>query len=353
MSAAGAHLKGAQARSEQNGIPELAAHVHFCQLAEACGIEHLLTAFGFHRADPVALASALGVLTEKVNFLVAARSGVAAPTLFAQQINTISALTNGRVCINIVAGHSPQEFRYYGDFLSPDERYDRTDEFLTVLRGFWEGDGPVHFNGKYYQVEGGILRTPFVSDTRSSPEIYLGGKSERAFELAALHASCLLTMPEAPETLAPKIQALLRTGTEVGLLVSVLARQSKEEAVTDAYAMIASLGSEALKTHRDFRKGSVSEAFNSALALGEREEDWLCPWLWTGAVPYLGAPSVAIVGSYDAVACAIMEYKRIGVSQFLFMGWPDEAEMSRFGAEVLPRVRALETAQSPLVLNKP
>ena len=43
-------------------------------------------------------------------------------------------LTGGRVSLNIVAGHSPDEQRYYGDFLTHDERYERTDEFLTICR---------------------------------------------------------------------------------------------------------------------------------------------------------------------------------------------------------------------------
>ena len=60
-----------QARAAQNGVPDIAAHLAYCEAAEACGIESLLTAFGFHRPDPIALAAALGVLTSKVKFMVA------------------------------------------------------------------------------------------------------------------------------------------------------------------------------------------------------------------------------------------------------------------------------------------
>jgi alkanesulfonate monooxygenase len=37
-----------------------------------------------------------------------------------------------------------------------------------------------------------------------------------------------------------------------------------------------------------------------------------------------------------------MEYKQVGISQFLFMGWPDLDEMTYFGKEVLPLVREKE-----------
>jgi len=344
MSSVGEELKGSKARNQVSGVPDIDKHIEFCEHATSCGIEHVLTAFGFHRTDPIALAAALSMKTSKINFLVACRSGVASPTLFVQQINSVSAISNGRVCINMVAGHSPKEFRFYGDMLEPNKRYDRTDEFLTICNKFWNTQEPVNFAGDYYTVENGTLNTPFVSDSRSAPEIYLGGKSERAFELAAKHASCLLTLPDPPQEMRPKIEKLLKSGTDVGLLVSIITRETREEALEAAYSLIEPLGDSSLKAHKDFMKNSVSEAFNSVLHLGQNEKDWLCPYLWVGAVPYLGAPSISLVGSYEEVAQALMEYKDIGVTQFLFMGWPDKEEMSHFASGILPRVREMETS---------
>ena len=344
MSSVGEELKGSKARSEVSGVPNIKKHIEFCDHAAESGIEHVLTAFGFHRADPITLASALSVQTKDVNFLVACRSGVASPTLFVQQINSLSAVSNGRVCINIVAGHSPKEFRYYGDLLDPLYRYDRTDEFLEICTKFWSSDEPVNFAGKYYTIENGTLNTPFVSETRQAPELYMGGSSKRAYDLAKKYASCLLTMPDAPEIMEPKISDLLASGTEAGILVSLITRPTRDEALEAAKRLIKPLGDSSISAHTDFIKNSVSEAFNSTLNLGFDEKDWLSPNLWVGAVPYLGAPAIALVGSYEEVTEAIMEYKRIGVSQFLFMGWPDLSEMTHFSKGVLPKVREKETS---------
>src|SRR5690606_19351008 len=92
---------------------------------------------------------------------------------------------------------------------------------------------------------------------------------------------------------------------------------------------------------------SDSVAFTSTLATAEDPDSlWLTPSLWTGLVPYLGAPSVAFVGSYDQVAAALLELRdQAGVGEYLFMGWPDLEEMTRFAEQVRPRVRALEAAQ--------
>ena len=352
MSSVGEKWRGAKSRAAQSGIPDLDAHVDFCRRAEACGIDSVLTAFGFHRADPIVLASALGMLTTKIKFMVAVRSGVCSPTVLVQQVNTLSALTNGRICLNVVGGHTPNEQKGYGDFLSHDDRYARTDEFLTVCRAFWEGDGPVNFKGNYYHIENGRLNTPFVAPDRSGPEIFLGGSSPQAFGLAARHAHCLWTLPRRPEEMATRIKALLESGTEVGILASMIARPSRKEALSAAQSILAEVGDRARKTHQDFSRVSDSVAFTSTLALAEESSsDWLTDWLWTGAVPYLGAPAIALVGSYDEVTDGILEFTKAGVTQFLFLGWPDVPEMTAFNEEVRPRVLARYEADLDISLR--
>jgi alkanesulfonate monooxygenase SsuD/methylene tetrahydromethanopterin reductase-like flavin-dependent oxidoreductase (luciferase family) len=262
--------------------PDLEAHVDFCRRAEACGIDSVLTAFGFHRADPIVLASALGMLTTKIKFMIAVRSGICSPTVLVQQVNTLSALTNGRICLNVVGGHTPNEQKGYGDFLSHDDRYARTDGFLTVCRAFWEGDGPVNFKGNCYHIENGRLNTPFVAADRTGPEIFLGGSSAQAFGLAARHANCL---------------------------------------------------------------------WSATYALADKE--WLNPWLWTGAVRTHGAPGVALVGSFEEVASALIDYAEVGVTQFILSGWPKLDEMILFGNEIQPRVRKAERRRKKTANDPP
>lgn len=328
-----------QATAAMAGVLDLAAQIDFCRLAERNGIESMLMAFGFTRPDPLILSTALGAATESLVFLVACRSGVCSPTAFVQQVNTLSAMTNGRVAINIVAGHSPHEQAYYGDFLAHDERYARTEEFLDVCAAFWRREGPVSFDGKYYRIQDGRLNTPFVSPHRTSPEIYLGGNSELAEKLALKHASCLFRYPEAPQEVAAHARAFLAAGKEVALRVAVLGRATREEA-HEAAAALRETGRERAGTNRrEFVNRTESVAFRSTLDLADQSE-WVTPFLWTGMVPYAG--EACLVGSADDLAAAFLEYRDAGVSQFLLSGWPDREEMEFFGREVLPRVRALE-----------
>ncbi len=346
LSSVGDPTRRARAMTAMSGVPDLDAHVAFCRRAEECGIESLLMAFGFTRPDPLAWSAALARRTSAIKFLVAVRSGICSPTYFVQQVNTLSAVAGGRVCINVVAGRAPNEQRYYGDFLSHDERYARTDEFWTVCHALWRGDGPVDFAGSHYQIEGGKLDSVFVAPDRSRPEIYIGGNSEQAVALATRHADCLLTLPEAPERMAARIQPVLRAGTEVGLLVSLLSRPTRDEAVQAAGAVVKAAGERARTTHGEVRRRSDSVGFTSTYALAERDSSWPTPYLWTGAVPYMGAPSIALVGSPDEIVDALFEYREVGVSQFLFMGLPEDLEqMTFFGSQILPRVRDRERAR--------
>jgi alkanesulfonate monooxygenase len=343
MSSAAEPLRGALPRAMQSGLPNQRALAEFCRQAERCDIESVLTAVGFHRPDPIVLATALGPETERIKFMVAVRSGLHSPTAYVQQVNSVAAVTGGRICLNVVAGHTPEEQRGYGDFLDHDARYARTDEFLTICRALWESREPVTFEGAYYRVEKARLNLPFLAPDRESPEIFLGGNSPQAAELAVKHASCLLRLPDATERMRPAVEAVKSRGTEVGLLLSLIIRDSRAEAVAAAEAMLERLGDRPRQTHRAFRQRSDSVAFTSMLGLAESgESPWLSPTLWTGAVPYLGAPSVALVGSPDEVASALMEYREIGITQFLFMGWPDIEEMERFHREVVPLVRRRE-----------
>lgn len=343
LSQVGDKFRRSRSTNEMAGLLSLEAQINFCRAAEEIGIDSVLMALGFTRPDPMVLSAILGAYTTRIKFMIACRSGLISPASFVQQVNTLSALTGGRVHINMVMGHTPHELRYYGDFLPHDERYERTDEFLTICRAFWERDEAVNFNGKHYRIEGGKLNTPFVSNERSGPEIYLGGNSDLAEQLAARHASCLWRFPDAPERLRSRIAPLINQGIEVGLLVSIIARRSREEALEAAYSTIETVGEQSKEANKEFAQKSDSVGFRSNFNLAASGGvEWVTPYLWTGAIPYLGAPAIALVGSSEEIASAIWEYKQAGITQFLFMGWPDLEEMTFFGNEVLPLVRKKE-----------
>ncbi len=69
---------------------------------------------------------------------------------------------------------------------------------------------------------------------------------------------------------------------------------------------------------------------------------WLNRLLWAGFAPLYGPVWTTLLGSPADVAGALLEYRRLGVTQFIMSGWPELDEMVIFGRDVLPLVREAE-----------
>lgn len=320
-------------------MPDMEGWLKFSRCAEEAGIESVLMSFSRYEPDTLVVACALGQATKKLKFIVAYRSGLMQPTTFVQQVNTLSALIDGRVALNIVAGSSTAEQRGYGDFLDHDERYARADEFLGICRAFWGNGDEVVFKGKYFQVEGGKLHTPFVAPDRTAPEIYVSGHSEQAERLARTQGSCWLRLVDTPEKLSPLVARTREHGTEVCLRLCLVCRSTRDEALAAAHALLPDDDTE--KQERSILTGSDSQTLKQALAAAD-EVGWLNRNLWAGLVPFYGSSSITLVGTPEDLSEAFLAYKEIGVTQFIISGWPKLDEMIIFGREVLPLIRKAE-----------
>lgn len=319
--------------------PDMTGWLHFARHAEDAGIDSILVSFSRYEPDPFVVSCALGQATSRLKFIAAYRSGLMQPTTFVQQVNTVSTLTNGRIALNIVAGSSSAEQRGYGDFFSHDERYLRAEEFLEVCNSFWRANGEVNFEGKYYRVEQGKLHTPFLAPDRTAPEIYASGHSEPAERLALAQASCLLRAADTPDKLRPVVARVREHGLEVCLRVCVLCRPTREEAINVAWSLLpqSDVKEDRLTTRKD-----DSQMYREAGQITNDESNWLTPTLWKGLVPYNGPVWITLLGTPEDLKQAFIEYKKIGVSQFILSGWPELDEVMIFGREVLPLIRKAE-----------
>lgn len=325
--------------SSPAALPDMEGWTRFARCAEDAGIESVLLSFSRYEPDTILIACAMGQFAKKLKFIVAYRMGLMQPATFVQQINTLSGLINGRVSLNVVAGSSAVEQRGYGDFLDHDERYARAEEFLKVCRAFWADNGEVNFAGKYCHVENGKIYTPFQAPDRKSPEIYVSGHSEQAQQLALRQASCYLRLIDTPEKLGPVVSHFRGNDVEVCLRLCVVCRPTHDEALAAAKALLPS--EEVGREERGILSRSDSKTLKDALAAADNV-GWLNRNLWAGLVPYYGSSAMTLVGTPEDLAEAFLEYKRIGVTQFIIAGWPKLDEMMIFGREVLPLIRSVD-----------
>lgn len=321
-------------------LPDMEGWVRFARCAEEAGIESVLLSFSRYEPDTIFVACAVGQSTRKLKFIVAYRLGLMQPATFVQQINTLSGVIGGRVSLNIVAGSSTVEQRGYGDFLEHDERYARAEEFLSVCRSFWANNGDVNFIGRYCRIEHGKLFTPFFAPDRTMPEIHVSGHSEQAQHLALTQGTCYLRLIDTPEKLEPIVKRFRQNNVEVCLRLCVVCRPTHEQATAAAEALLPA--EEIGRQERRILSNSDSKTLKDALAAAD-DVGWMNRNLWAGLVPYYGSSAITLVGSPDELAEAFLEYKRIGVTQFIIAGWPKLDEMMIFGREVIPRVREAES----------
>ena len=329
-------------RASRAGRPDMDGWTRFAGVAEEAGIESVLSSFGNYEPDTLLVACALGCATKKLKFIAAYRLGLMQPTTFVQQVNTLSGVIGGRIALNVIAGSSPTEQRGYGDFLDHDQRYARAEEFLTICRLFWSQDGDVDFHGKHYRVEGGRLHTPFLAPGHDAPEIYVSGHSPAAEHLALTQGDCWVRVIDTPESLAPIMSRARACGVEMGLRLAVVCRPTREEAVRAAQRLRSD--DESVRQVRSFLSRSDSHVLKEALSVADGV-GWLNRSLWAGLVPSYGSSAITLVGTPEELAEAFLEYRRIGVTQFIISGWPKLEEMEILGREVVPRVRAAERAE--------
>src|SRR5262249_15010478 len=146
------------------------------------GFRGALLPTGASCEDAWVVASSLLSVTQRMKFLVAVRPGLMSPTLAARMASTFDRLSGGRLLVNVVTGGNPVELAGDGLHLDHDERYDLTDEFLSVWREVVSG-GKATFEGEHINVRGGRLLFPAVQ--RPYPALYFGGSSPAAQRVAA------------------------------------------------------------------------------------------------------------------------------------------------------------------------
>ena len=180
--------------------------------ADELGYFGVLLPTGRSCEDSWVIASAMVPLTKRLRFLVAIRPGLTEPSFAARSAATLDRLSDGRLLINVVTGGDPVELKGDGVFLDHNERYEVTDEFLTIWRQLMQG-GKVNFQGKHLRIEEGTLLYPPVN--QPYPPLYFGGSSAAGNDVAAKHVDVYLTWGEPPGDVAEKL-AEVRRKAEIG-----------------------------------------------------------------------------------------------------------------------------------------
>lgn len=309
--------------------------------ADSLGYYGVLIPTGKSCEDAWLVAAALAPITKRLRYLVAVRPGLQPPSLAARMAATLDRLSEGRLLINVVTGGDPVENKGDGIFLSHAERYQVTREFLEVYSRLLKGE-KVDFQGEHLRVEGAEVLFPPVQE--NGPPLFFGGSSEEALEVAANQIDTYLTWGEPLEQVAEKIAVVRQRAEErgrtldYGIRLHVIVRETEEEAWAAADKLIAHLDDETIAAAQKIfsRMDSTGQARMSALHGGSKDSLRIAPNLWAGVGLVRGGAGTALVGNPQQVAARIREYQALGITNFIFSGYPHLEEAHRFAELVMP-----------------
>src|SRR6202050_467474 len=151
----------------------------FARAHEDAGFDRVLIGYTSSQPDGTQVAAYAAAQTDRLSFLIAPRPGFVAPTLAARTFATLDQFTGGRIAVHIITGGSDPDQRRDGDPLPKDERYDRTAEYLDILKQEWTSDPPVRYQGRYYQIEDSYAEVRSPQQPRIP--LYFGGSSDAAY----------------------------------------------------------------------------------------------------------------------------------------------------------------------------
>ncbi len=110
------------------------------------------------------------------------------PTMTARMAAAVDNLSGGRLVLGIGAGWQAREHENYGwQLLNPQDRFQRFEEGIQIIKHLLTDDQPYHFEGEYFHLKDSIVLPK--PERRGGPRILVGGNGyRRTLRLAARYA---------------------------------------------------------------------------------------------------------------------------------------------------------------------
>lgn len=311
----------------------------FARAHEEAGFDRILIGFHSTGPDAWAVAAQAAASTERLSMLIAHRPGFLAPTVAARTAATFDHFTNGRISLNIVTGGSDADLARDGDWTEKDTRYQRTDEFLDILRAMWTSPEPFDYDGQFYQVKRAFSDVKPLQ--QPSIPIYFGGASGAAVPVGAKHADVYMFWGEPLADTKARIDAVKAAtpagrNPEFSLSLRPIIAPTEEEAWAKAQRYL-----DLVVSHRGQAPKSAPASGSQRLLDRAAEQEVFDERLWLAIAAATGAPgnTSALVGTPEQVAEAILRYYDLGISSILIRGFEPLQDVREYGKELIPLVR--------------
>jgi alkanesulfonate monooxygenase len=323
-----------------------------------------LIGYGSVKADPFQIAAYAAAHSERLGFMLAHRPGFVFPTLAARQFASLDQFSAGRLSVNFVSGASDVEQRREGDYLSKDDRYARTDEYIDVIRTLWSATEPVDHAGRFYAFEGYTNAVPPYEDRL--PRIYVSGASQPAYEVAVKHADVFMQTGLPLAGIREQIAAVRseaarqRRDRPIGFSASFhpILGVTEARAWERAHGLLAAVEQNIKKGPYGLMLKARGTGTNPPSVAAQRmwkaaqDSERHDRALWTALTRATGAfgSASALVGTPETVAAALLDYVDVGITAFQLYGYDGYGETVEYGRDLLPLLRQELLRREPAAL---
>jgi alkanesulfonate monooxygenase len=318
---------------------------------EEHGWDRVLFAYGSGSPDPAPSAAFLASKLDKLQILLAHRPNVSYPTFAAKTFATLDQISDGRLTVHFITGGTDHEQQREGDYLTKDDRYSRTHEYIRIVKKAWTSREPFDHEGKHYKF------ADFVSDVfpvqQPRPRVSFGGSSPAAYRAGGAEADifCLWGEPlaQTAEQIESVKQAAIASGRTDLPTIQVAFRPilgaTEELAWEKAHRTVDTIksrtqgGTKGLTRRHSLTnpQNTGSQRLLALAAQGERFDRAL--WTPTAAATGGAGNSNALVGTPETVAQALLDYYDLGVDILSARGYDLLDDAIDFGRYVIPIVR--------------
>lgn len=315
---------------------------------ETAGYDRVLVGQNARSADSLVTATWVAAATTRLKLMVAHRPGFIAPTMAARALATLDAMSGGRAGVHIITAFSDIETRCDGDYLTKDERYRRSHEYVGVLRQMWNAQAPFDHTGDWYRCEQAFSE---VRPLAGSIPVFWAGTSDLAVQFGAEVADVYALGPGSVEQVGAMVTRVraeaarhgrtLRFSMSMRLVVADSDAAAWDRATALLRAVEARQAAHGL-LGRDLGEAAAVTAQQAAQADAAADD----PCLWTGLTRATQGrlQVMCLVGSPDTLVDALMRYRRAGIDNFLITGFDWIADTARIGAEIAPALRTRAAA---------
>ena len=330
------------------GAPDAGYIRRYARSLEDGGFDYTLVAYHSSGYDPFTVSATIAACTDRIKPIVALRPNTMHPTVAAQSLATLDQLSGGRAVVHIISGGSDAEQARQGDYVPKDDRYARSEEYVRILRRAWQETQPWDHDGRFYRFENFVAGFRPVNGTIP---VSIGGSSDEAYrvggalgDIFGLWGEPLAETREQMDRVAAQARLAGRTDVpRTWVTFRPIIAKNDKLAWEKAQRTLAVLD----QTHRaggfaPRRPPGAPQNVGSQrlLEIADQAEVhdralWMRPAQVTGAQ---GA-STALVGSYETVAAAILDYVDLGADLVSIRGYDNLNDAIDYGRYLIPLVR--------------